>query len=84
MNSTCLFRSEGYRSESDIEDEEASDMDSDGSEGSSSRLPVSTSANPAIKITITQAGNKPTEAASVETPRWSKSEREIAIEGKYC
>ena len=25
-----------------------------------------------------------TEASSAETPRWSKNEREIAIEGKYA
>ena len=54
-----FFRSEGYRSESDIEDEEPFDMDSDGSEGSTSRVSISNNANPSIKITTPQTGNKP-------------------------
>ncbi|XP_028415198.1 nuclear receptor corepressor 1-like [Dendronephthya gigantea] len=75
-------RTEGSRSESDVEEEEGFDIDSDGSEESSSRLPITSSNTPA-KITTPQTANKTagTEPASVETPRWSKSEREIAIEG---
>ena len=55
-----IFRPEGYRSESDIEDEEPFDVDSDGSEGSSSRIPISTSVtcNPPTKMTTLPNGSK--------------------------
>ena len=55
----CIFRPEGDRSESEIEDEEAFEMDSDGSEESSLRVPISTNSSlPVIKISTPQAGGK--------------------------
>lgn len=60
QNTTVFSRSEGYRSESDIEAEEAFDVDSDGSEGSSSRAPVTINATttPAKNTSTPQIGNK--------------------------
>ena len=56
---TFVFsRPEGDRSESEIEDEEAFEMDSDGSEESSLRIPISTSTNLPVKISTPQTGSK--------------------------
>ena len=54
----CIFRPEGDRSESEIEDEEAFEMDSDGSEESSLRVPISTNSSLPVKISTPQAGGK--------------------------
>lgn len=54
----CIFRPEADRSESEIEDEEAFEMDSDGSEESSLRVPISTSSSLPVKMSTPQAGGK--------------------------
>lgn len=41
-----------------MEEEEAFDMDSDGSEESSSRVPLASSANTPSKVTTSQTGSK--------------------------
>ena len=58
MLTFVFFRPEGDRSESEIEDEEAFEMDSDGSEESSLRIPISTSTNLPVKISTPQTGSK--------------------------